>query len=203
MLADVLPCDPLHHLPCLCRTSTLPKPCLCFWKLSTYITFPARSALLRPFSSHSPPASGHHAPKPEYGPAILVSDCLLWLRHSALLGDRRQRFFFADLGRVLSFSSLPVCLRKPVRLYGYTFWRPHQSWARVVVVSTLKIVSLTALPTSNLIIIIIVCGASKLVEQFATTSVTATTAPTQALPLRNPSLPVICTLLYLPFLRYE
>ena len=86
-----------------------PKPCVCFWKLSTYITFPARSALLRPFSSHSPPASSHHAPKPVYGPAILVFDCLLRLRHSALLGDRRQRFFFADLGSVQG----PVTLLPP------------------------------------------------------------------------------------------
>ena len=88
-----------------------------------------RSSLLRPFSSHTPPASRHDTPKPVYGPAILVFDCLLRLRHLALLGDRRQRFFFADLGSAQGPVRLPPtpCMLAQacagIRLYLLeTFW---------------------------------------------------------------------------------
>jgi len=153
------PAPPLHHLLSLLKTNLdPPKPCGCFWKLSTCITFPGRSALLRLFLSHTPPASSDGSQTCIWSchPGF---DCLLRLRHSALLGDRRQRFFFADLGSAQGpVRFLPVCLRK--RLYGYTFLSavdPVNRWTQAVVVSTLKIATLTALLTSNLIIS--VCGA--------------------------------------------
>jgi hypothetical protein len=118
------PAPPLHHLLSLLKTNLdPPKPCDCFWKLSTCITFPGRSALLRLFSSHTPPSSSNEGSQTCIWSCHPGFDCLLRLRHSALLGDRRQRFFFADLGSAQGpVRFLPVCLRK--RLYGYTFLSP-------------------------------------------------------------------------------
>jgi hypothetical protein len=39
MLAEILPYYQLHHMLSLLNLEP-PKPCDCFWKLSTYITFP-------------------------------------------------------------------------------------------------------------------------------------------------------------------
>jgi hypothetical protein len=52
---------------------------------------------------------------------MALVDCSLLLRHDELLGDRRQRFFFAER---TSAGKGPGCLRKPMRLYGYTFCHP-------------------------------------------------------------------------------
>jgi len=53
-------------------------------------------------------------------------DCSLLLRHDELLGDRRQRFFFADLGLGLGWQGSWMLAQACAAIRLYLL--PHVNW---------------------------------------------------------------------------